>query len=158
MGVVYVCMGIYLYVCVCVCGYVCMCMYVCVCICMCVYVCMYIYHVFSIFFPCLIYWWWVIRAGWIHLCLLLRGAAHLRGGRMPLGGLLVGAFLWVRGTMHFLFASKSRLICYLALFRLLGGLGAMSKIENSARASSSVVYPVGKLQWHFACGSILGIV
>ena len=42
------CMGIYLYVCVCVCGYVCVCMYVCVCICMCVYVCMYIY-LFSLF-------------------------------------------------------------------------------------------------------------
>ena len=37
--------GMYVYVCVCVCVYVCICVYVCVCVCMyvCVYACMYVF-------------------------------------------------------------------------------------------------------------------
>ena len=40
-----------------------------------------------------------------------------------------------------------------------GTLWAFSKVENSARARAfSKVYPAGKLQWHFACAILRGLL
>ena len=153
-GYVYVCVWRvcgypYVCVCMCVCAYVRVC--VCVRICMYVYMCVYsAYHVFSIFVPCFIYWWCVIQAGWIDLRSFLRGAAHLWGGGVPLGYLLVGPFFGFVGGGYTLFLLRS--LGQVIIWPFWGCCRAWELCLKSTTMSFSGVNPIDKLQWHFACG------
>ncbi len=60
-SLIYMCMCVYIYICVYMCIYICVCIYVCVCICVCIYICVCIcvcVCVYIYVYRCTLGCWW----------------------------------------------------------------------------------------------------
>ena len=124
-----------LWVCICVCVYVCVCVCACMCVCAYMYVCVYVcvWCISCILYLCSLFYLLVVcNPGRMNRFAFIFAWGGSSLGRWSAFGLSASwAFLWVRGgRVHLVFASRSRPSHYLALLRLLPGLGAMSKIDN----------------------------
>ena len=88
-------------------------------------------------------------------CGLCPGSGSRRGRTLPSGVYPAGELRWhFPCCFDFVRGLWLRFVKLWVIFNLWRVLWAVSEVENSAHlpASSSEVYPAGKLQWHFTCG------